>query len=84
MLNLTNGGLLETLWRLPGCLLADFTGILPAIEQSSAGRLAAFSRPSGNLWAAFWGLMAAAHALTGCIWWQSVDEENVPWQAGPL
>ena len=33
--------------------LADFNGLLAAISESTAGRQAAFSRPSGNLGAAF-------------------------------
>ena len=59
-----NGGLLEALRQLSRRLLADFDGLLAAIEQSSAGRLAAFSRPSGDLRAASWRPAAASDALS--------------------
>ena len=64
--------------------MAHFNGLLAAISESTAGRLAAFSRHSGKLWAARLKTSGAADALTGCIWWQLVDEENAPWQAAPL
>ena len=64
--------------------MAHFNGLLAALSESTAGRLAAFSRHSKKLWAARLESSGASHALTGCIWWQSVDEENAPWQAAPL
>ena len=64
--------------------MAHFNGLLAAILKSTACRLAAFSRHSGNLWAARLKTSGAADALTGCIWWQLVDKENAPWQAAPL
>ena len=67
-------------WLPSGTPYRPSGGHLRSNYRPPGGLLASFLKPLGGLLE----IHADRYALTGCIWKQSVDEENVPWQAAPL